>query len=96
MKFSLLLGFLSIITILAGILLFVSFNSIPRAPQPTSQTSIPNRRKKLIPGSKAPPKSNIPLGDPKMQAMRLAVKKYALKNPGLTAQVMQEWVKKKP
>ncbi len=96
MKFSLLLGFLSIVSILAGILLFVSFNSIPRAPQSNPQTPLPNQRKKLIPGSKAPPKRSLPIGDPKMQAMRLAVRKYALKNPGLTAQVMQEWVKKKP
>jgi flagellar biosynthesis/type III secretory pathway M-ring protein FliF/YscJ len=97
MKFSLVFGFLAVGVILGAVLLFRSSpgkttgKSSPKLPSKTR-----SKPQKLVIGSRRPQENVPPLPvDPAMDSMRKAVRKYVTKNPGLTAQVMQDWMQNK-
>jgi len=97
MEASLVFGFLAVGVIL-GTVLFLR-NSSGETAVKTSRKVSPKTRptsKKLVAGSRRPQEKVPPLPvDPAMDSMRKAVRKYVTKNPGLTAQVMQGWMKDK-
>jgi len=97
MEASLVFGFLVIGMILATVL-FLKNSSAKTATKASRRVPSKNRpaSKKLVAGSKRSQEKVPPLPvDPAMDSMRKAVRKYVTKNPGLTAQVMQGWMKDK-